>query len=59
MKKAQNKKIDFSVNTETLEKIGLIFNRNSKEYILSKAAELQKRFEREKKISEILEQTEK
>lgn len=59
LKNAQNKKVDYSINTETLEKIGSIINRNSKEFIGSKVADLQKRAEREKRISEILEQAEK
>lgn len=59
LKNAQNKKVDYSINTETLERIGSIINRNSKEFIISKVADLQKRAEREKLISEILEQTEK
>lgn len=54
MKSRKDKKVDFSVNTDTLEKIGSIINRNSNTFISSQMEEYKKKLEREKLISGIL-----
>lgn len=48
-------KIDLTINTSTLEKIGSILNRDSKTMMGSHMEELRKRQERSKMMSEIIE----
>ena len=53
--KRKNNKIDLTVNSNTLERIGAILNRDSGIYLGTQMQELRKQEERRKIINEIIE----